>query len=127
MPGVVFHTNEVIGSDIGVLPRAPGTDSAPLLLLVTLDGVLVTHLGLVGIHPEVGQRPSLIEEIPALVELELDLLETVPVGVVQRGLVMKPPESMLFVYQLSDAGEELGICCHARRSPLHHSQTLTHS
>ena len=44
-----------------------------------LDDIGVTHLGLGGVLAGVPARPALAQEIPALVELHLDLLEACPV------------------------------------------------
>src|SRR6187402_683612 len=52
------------------------------LLLVVLDDVGVAHAGIVGVGTELALRPALPEEVPALVEHDLDVLQAcgVPVG-----------------------------------------------
>jgi hypothetical protein len=53
--------------------RAP--DTAGTLLPVPLDRVRVANLRLIWISSRVAQRTALTEQVPAPVELDLDLLE----------------------------------------------------
>src|SRR6188472_3616218 len=67
-------------------------DAGARLLLVTLDGVGVAHLRLVGILSELCACASLPEQVPAPVELDLDSAQSMlvflqPFGVAAVGLL----------------------------------------
>jgi hypothetical protein len=51
------------------------------LLLVALDGGRVAYLRVVGVAPGVAERPPLAQQVPAAVELDLDRLKAVAIGV----------------------------------------------
>src|SRR5947209_4901999 len=44
----------------------------PLLLLVALDGLGIADVGLLGVFPELPAGPALAQEIPTLIELDLE-------------------------------------------------------
>jgi len=56
------------------------------LLPVTLDGVGVANVRFVGIGAGVTQRAALAEQVPAAVELDLDVAETFLVGLEAIGV-----------------------------------------
>ncbi len=79
------------------------------LLPVALDHRLGTDLGVIRVLPAGTAGPALAEQVPALVERNLDLAQS-------RLLVLGQPladvtslEAMLFVYELIDALHHLGI------------------
>lgn len=57
-----------------ITKTATGSTQAPksdALLLVVLDDVCRTHLGLARVLSELAERPALTQEVPALIELNL--------------------------------------------------------
>src|SRR5712691_7796537 len=58
------------------------------LLLVALDDVGPSRVGVARIAPGITQRPPLAQEVPVLVESDLQLLQALTVGIagVARGL-----------------------------------------
>jgi hypothetical protein len=48
---------------------------------VALDGALVSDLGVVGVHAGAFASSALVEQVPALVERHLEVLEPLAVGV----------------------------------------------
>src|SRR5262245_36489233 len=69
------------------------------LLLVALDDVLRADVGLVGILAELAQRPTLAQQVPALVELDLDRVQSVLIGVRQHFLAV---ERVLLLHERFD-------------------------
>lgn len=73
----------------------PGSRRHPLAddlrsLLVILDDLRRAHLGFVRIEPDIPQSAPLAEEIPALIEFDLESCEAFPIGLGQRLLLVQP-------------------------------------
>src|SRR4051794_38623445 len=87
----------------------PGDFRRRLLLLVALDRAGGAHRGGIGVGAGGAAGPALAEEVPALVERDLERLQPrLGVGI---GTVGGDPlvELVLLVDQRSDAGDELGV------------------
>src|SRR4029078_336186 len=65
-----------------------------------------THLRLVRILPELAESASLAEQVPALVELDLDGLQAMVVGGGERLLA---PEAVLLLHQILDVLADGGV------------------
>src|SRR5437870_1494111 len=82
------------------------------LLLVALDDVRRPDFRAIGVLAELAQRASLPQEIPALVELDLELTQALALLV---GLRAPGVERMLLVDEASDMGEHgliVRLVCH---------------
>src|SRR5688572_22351757 len=88
------------------IPAAASVDNSRSLLLVALDraGVADVRLGGIGAGPALG--PALAEEVPTLVELDLDVVQA---GVGLRGRIALAVELVLLVDQGVDAGDHLVV------------------
>jgi hypothetical protein len=75
-------------------------------MLVALDGLRVPDLRLIGVFIELPPRPSLSQEIPALVELDPDLLMAL---VVVGRAVGYPVELTLLVDEMLDVTQDAQI------------------
>jgi hypothetical protein len=75
---------------------------APKLLLVGLDDGDVSRRGGVGVETCLTQRAPLPQEIPALVERHLELLEASAIGVVRRPSSLALPKPMLLLDECFD-------------------------
>ena len=79
-----------------------GESMAPKLLLVGLDDGDVSRRGGVGVETCLTQRAPLPQEIPALVERHLELLEASAIGVVRRPSSLALPKPMLLLDECFD-------------------------
>ena len=61
-----------------------------LLLLVALDGLGAPELGPLGIAAGIAEGAALAEQVPALVEGDLQLLQPLPVAVGRLALRLAP-------------------------------------
>jgi hypothetical protein len=78
-------------------------------LLVALDDALGSSDGLARILAGVASRPPLAEEVPALVERDLDRSEPLELATRQRLARVCSLQRVLFVAQLADARHDLQI------------------
>jgi len=72
------------------------------LLLVSLDDLGTPHVGVVRVTPGLAERATLAKKIPALVERDLELLQAVPIGIVDIAGRLALPELVLLGHQLLD-------------------------
>src|SRR5579872_966331 len=79
------------------------------LLPVVLDDVLVADLRPVGIAAHAAQRSALVQQIPALVERDLDLLEPALVLVEVAARLLVLPEAVLLGDELFDRLVNLAV------------------
>src|SRR3954454_21645282 len=70
-----------------VVRRARGARRSPSLQ-VALDGALVANARVLGVAPDLAQRAALAQQVPGLVELDLDLLEALAVRGQRLALVV---------------------------------------
>jgi hypothetical protein len=80
-----------------------------LLLLVALDDLGPSRLSVVRITTRLAERPSLAQEVPALVERDLDLLEALAVAIARGSVRLALPQRVLFVDELLDRPMNLRI------------------
>ncbi len=65
---------------VRLLPAPPLT-SAQSLLLIILDNLQLANLRIVRVKPDLAEGSSLSQEVPALIQFNLDLREPLPIGV----------------------------------------------
>ena len=125
VPGVVAADLVVVEPDLGLrglealLDRPPGAGDpdqvivggtgGPALLEVALDGALGADVGAVGVLTGVTAGPALAQQVPALVELDLDIAEAFLLVLVEAfagGLAL---EGVLLLDQGADAVEDLPV------------------
>lgn len=58
----------------------PSLASAQSLLLIILDNLRLANFRIVRVKPDVAKGTSLSQEIPALIQFNLDLREPLPIG-----------------------------------------------
>src|SRR5215510_8399228 len=85
-------------SNVGIRPAA--------LPEVSLDRLLVPDLGIVRVLAGRPQCSPLVQQVPALVQRDLELLHTLPVGFGGLTLGFLLQESMLLMSQLVDAVDD---------------------
>ena len=78
-------------------------------MAVALDRAFRPHLGGVGILAGGTAGPALAEQVPALVEGDLDGLQTRVVVVAEAGPGLRPLEAVLLVGQLTDVSHDLDV------------------
>src|SRR5205085_1981266 len=81
----------------------------PGLLLVVLDGALATDLGGVGVEAGVAASAPLAQQVPALVERDLDLLEPGMLVVAQPDAGLALLELVLLGDECVDPLDDLGV------------------
>src|SRR5260370_40716424 len=93
-----------------------GKKSVPLravalasLLLVVFDDLWIAHLRIFGAESRVAARASLAQQVPALIQADLELLHTRVLFGIQPGAFRVLHEFMFFLYQLLDVLKEFGI------------------
>jgi len=64
---------------VRLFPHPPLT-SAHSLLLIILDNLRRANFRFVRVKPDVAQCTSLAQEVPALIQFNLDLRESLPIG-----------------------------------------------
>jgi hypothetical protein len=64
---------------VRLLPDPP-LASAQSLLLIILDNLRLANFRIVRVKPDVAKGTSLSQEIPALIQFNLDLREPLPIG-----------------------------------------------
>jgi hypothetical protein len=79
------------------------------LLLVALDDLRIANLGRAWVPACLAERPPLAEEIPALVEPDLDRLEPAVLVIAQVALCSAVVELVLFRNELLDAVVDLVV------------------
>ena len=77
------------------------------LLLIVLDGVGWARLGLVWLEPRRSPRPALAEQVPALVEGDLEVGEALRRGVVERCVGVLVAQLVFLVDEVVDPGQYL--------------------
>src|SRR5690348_4397916 len=82
------------------------------LLLVALDGLRAAHLRCVRFLPGLAERTALPEQVPALVEAHLDLLEPVVLVRAEPALADLRVELVLLVDEPLDPVVNLFVCHH---------------
>lgn len=99
------------GSRTALAARILPAGSVPVKgsLLVVLDGPLGAHRGLVRVPPGVAPRTSLPQEVPALIEGDLQVVEALLLLIGEARSHVGFLESAFLLGQLVDAGDELGI------------------
>src|SRR5215207_6012904 len=104
-------------------PQARPTPSARRprsLLLVAFDGLRLTNRGGARIEAGLAERASLTQQVPALVERDLDALEPPTLGVARGPRRLSLPELLLLGYQPLDLVVDLivshCVSLRARRS-----------
>jgi len=60
------------------------------LLLIILDDLRRTHFCFVRIKPNIAQGTPLAQEVPALIQLHLDVREALPIGFGECPLLVQP-------------------------------------
>jgi hypothetical protein len=80
------------------------------LLLVTFDDVLSAHVGRLGIAAGLAKRTALAEEVPALIERDLERLEPPTVVVGRRPGRLALPEVVLLLDELLDVVVDRSVC-----------------
>src|SRR5579864_8147590 len=88
---------------------AAASGSSPELLLVVLDGPGAARRGGVRVHPELLERAALPQQVPALVEADLELGEPLLVGVGRVPLRLGVPQRVLLVDELLDPAVNLVV------------------
>src|SRR4051794_19922564 len=83
---------------IGLTPAAPTLSS----LLVVLDGLRRPDAGRVVVVARLAQGAPLPEQVPALVERDLECLQPLTVGVARGSVRLAPPEVVLLLDELLD-------------------------
>src|SRR5204863_1811876 len=86
-------------------------------LLVALDHLLGTSLGVSRIVARIPAGPSLAQQVPALVERDLDVLQSIELGVRQGLAGVRALERVFLVGQLTDAVHDVDVV-HDRSSQL---------
>jgi hypothetical protein len=79
------------------------------LLLVVLDDLRIANLGRAWVPACLAERPPLAQEIPALVEPDLDRLEPAVLVIAQVALCSAVVELVLFRNELLDAVVDLVV------------------
>jgi hypothetical protein len=79
---------------------------APCSLLIIFDNIGRAQLGIIGIFADVTQRAALPKQIPALVQLDFHLMQTVLVVAAQITLRV---ESFLLCYKFLDVLEHCTV------------------
>ncbi len=64
---------------VRLLPDPP-LASAQSLLLIILDNLRLANFRIVRVKPDVAEGTSLAQEVPALIQFNLDLREPLPIG-----------------------------------------------
>src|SRR5581483_4377475 len=83
--------------------------SSPVLLLVMLDDFWIAYMRLFGAESRVAARASLAQQVPALIQADLELLHTRALLVVQPDAFGVLRQFVFFLYQLLDVLKEFGI------------------
>jgi hypothetical protein len=78
-------------------------------LLVALDDLGIAHVGRLGVVPGLPERPALAEQVPALVETDLDRLEPAVLALVQAPAGTAFIELLLLGNELLDAIVDLFV------------------
>jgi hypothetical protein len=78
-------------------------------LLVSLHHVGAADLGVRGVLAGVPSSPALAEEIPALIELDLELLKTGPARLVEPLAGMVPFQAVFFLDEGVDPLDQFGV------------------
>src|SRR5438067_1141063 len=79
------------------------------LLLVALDDVRRARRGGVRVEARLAERLALAQEVPTLVERDLQLLQALPVALAGRSLALALPQIVLLGDEPFDARVDLGI------------------
>jgi hypothetical protein len=79
------------------------------LLEVALDGALGAGLGVVRVDPELAPGPALAEQVPAPVQLDLEMIEPLPVGLVEPVAAVLAQQLVLLVDELVDALQGVAV------------------
>ena len=79
------------------------------LLLVALDDLGPSRLSVVRITTRLTERASLAQQVPALVERDLDLLEALSVAIARGAVRLALPQRVLFLDELLDRPVDLRI------------------
>src|SRR5206468_909420 len=78
--------------------------------VVVFDRRGVSHLGLIGVHPELAAGTALLKQVPALIEGDLETVQLGFIVVVEPVLLCRLPiERVLLVDHLTDAIHDLLI------------------
>src|SRR5580704_12359006 len=75
-----------------------------VLALVVLDDLRGAHLGLVGIAAVLGERPALAQQVPAAIELDVDLGQALAFGIRYLALGV---ELLLLGHEFLDVTENI--------------------
>ena len=87
---------------------------------VALDLSRISNPRLVRVHPGVAPGPALVQEVPTLIEGDLELLEALAFGLVGLAARLRLPELVLLVRQLVDPLDDLLVVhvgSHPRSGP----------
>ena len=74
-------------------------------MAVALDRVGVSHRGFARVLAGVASRAALTQEVPALIEGDLDLPQSFVLGVAEAARPVRLLKPMLFIDQLVDVAE----------------------
>jgi hypothetical protein len=80
-----------------------------VLLEVALDGALGAGLGVVRVDPELAPGPALAEQVPAPVQLDLELTEPLPVGLLEPIGAVPAQQLVLLLDELVDALQGVAV------------------
>jgi hypothetical protein len=97
-------------------PLAPAP-AADHLLLVVLDRIGRSRLGLVWLEPGGSPCPTLTEQIPALIECDLEVGEALRGGIVERRVGVLVAQRVLLVDEIVDPGHYLLVVHRHMSSP----------
>src|ERR671915_514411 len=76
---------------------------------VVLDGIDVAYLSFLWVESRSSARSTLTQEVPALIKLELDSSKSLSLFVGNRSLALEFSQLVLFVGQLLNRAEDIGI------------------
>jgi len=98
----------------GLLPARPAS-GVQRLLLIALDNRRRAHLRAVRVLAELAQGATLSEQVPTLIQFDLDRLEADLLAVVERSLLIEP---LFLLNEILDVIDNAGITCfRGHRSP----------
>jgi hypothetical protein len=69
---------------------------------VALHGFLVSNARFIGVLPELSPGPSLPKQIPALIQHDLEVPQSLPIGIARRALRLPLEELVLLARKLID-------------------------
>src|SRR6266540_3079105 len=90
-------------------PNPPPTTTTRWLLLVALDHLGPPDVGRVRVAVRVAQRASLAQQVPALIERDLQLLQTLAVALAGVAARLSRPQLVLLRDELLDLAVDLRI------------------